>query len=203
MSDVKQDVDQGITAAVVMGQPIDRQAAAAAEPAAIPAPQPTLIRNGELQVDTWRRFTPSDDQKLPADNGDWLVPLTVWLEAHAQLRTRQHPVGIFLQPADEPLELADHGAFDATGVALIAIDFPQYTDGRGYSIAQILRTRLKYAGELRAVGDVMIDTIHYQARCGFDSFLLKPGHRPEEALAAFNAFTVHYQQTYPKPRQVA
>lgn len=169
------------------------------------APSATLIRDGALQVDTWQRFVPAEGEAeaLPADDGDWLVPLPVWLASKDALRTRQHPVGIFLEPADEPLELADHDVFDATGVALIAIDFPQYTDGRGYSIAQILRTRLKYTGELRAVGDVMIDTIHYQARVGFDSFLLKPGHRPEEALAAFNAFTVHYQQTYPKPRQVA
>lgn len=169
----------------------------------------TLIRNGRLEVDTWQRFVPTEGegegaaQHLPADDGDWLVPLPLWLASKDVLHTRQHPVGIFLEPADEPLELADHDVFDASGVALIAIDFPQYTDGRGYSIAQILRTRLKYEGELRAVGDVMIDTIHYQARVGFDSFLLKPGHRPEEALAAFNAFTVHYQQTYPKPRQVA
>jgi uncharacterized protein (DUF934 family) len=112
-------------------------------------------------------------------------------------------VGILFKPDDDPLALAPAGKLDANGIALIAIDFPLYTDGRGYSIAQILRTRLGWTGELRAVGDVMIDTIHYQARCGFDSFLLKAGHDPQLALEAFNAFSFHYQKTYPKPKREA
>ncbi|MCV6906162.1 MAG: DUF934 domain-containing protein, partial [Achromobacter xylosoxidans] len=91
------------------------------------------------------------------------------------------------------------GTLDPTGIAFIAVDFPVYTDGRGYSLAQLLRTRYQWTGELRAVGDVMIDTIHYQARVGFDSFLVKPGHDPRKALDAFKTFTVHYQKTYRAP----
>ncbi|GAA4340413.1 hypothetical protein GCM10023144_40070 [Pigmentiphaga soli] len=127
------------------------------------------------------------------------MPLSTWLEAKDTLRARRHPVGILFGPDDDPRELAEDGKFDVDGVALIAVDFPVYTDGRGYSIAQVLRTRLGWRGELRAVGDVMIDTIHYQARCGFDSFLLKPGHDPQLGLQAFQLFTAHYQKTYPKP----
>ncbi|KAK76349.1 DUF934 domain-containing protein, partial [Bordetella holmesii] len=76
---------------------------------------------------------------------------------------------------------------------------PVYTDGRGYSLAQLLRRNFGWKGELRAVGDVMIDTIYYQARVGFDSFLVKPGHDPQQALQAFKTFSVRYQQTYPIP----
>ncbi len=160
---------------------------------------PTLIRAGGIAVDTWQRFEAEADQALPPDDGDWLVSLELWKTAHHELRARQHAVGILLEPADDPRELAQQGALDASGLALIAVDFPLYTDGRGYSIAQILRTHLRWNGELRAVGDVMIDTIHYQARCGFDSFLLKAGHDPQAALKSFELFSVHYQQTYPKP----
>ncbi|MPS27676.1 DUF934 domain-containing protein [Pigmentiphaga sp.] len=157
----------------------------------------TLIRHRDLEVDTWKRFEPTETRPLPADDEDWLVPLAVWQSARAELRGRRRPVGVLLGPADDPAELAEDGRVDPAGVALIAVDFPIYTDGRGYSIAYLLRTRLGWQGELRAVGDVMIDTIHYQARSGFDSFAVKHGHDPEQALRAFGTFTAAYQQSYP------
>ena len=156
-----------------------------------------LIRHRKLQADTWQRFEPTAEQPLPPDAGDWLVPLAVWKEHAPALRQRAHPVGVLLAPADDPEELAENGRIDPTGLALIAVDFPAYTDGRGYSIAYILRTHLGWTGELRAVGDVLIDTIHYQARSGFDSFLVKEGKDPAAALEALDQFTVHYQKTYP------
>lgn len=162
---------------------------------------PTLIRHGQLQPNPWQLFNADNGAGLPPEDGDWLVPLAVWLSSSDTLKARRHPVGVLFKPDDDPLALAPAGALQAEGIALIAIDFPLYTDGRGYSIAQILRTRLGWKGELRAVGDVMIDTIHYQARCGFDSFLLKAGHDPQLALEAFNAFSFHYQKTYPKPER--
>jgi uncharacterized protein (DUF934 family) len=91
---------------------------------------------------------------------------------------------------------------NSLSITLIAIEFPTYTDGRGFSLAQILRTQLGWLGELRAVGDVLIDTIHYLARCGFDSFLVKEGHDPELALKSFETFTVHYQKSYLKPVKI-
>ncbi|VCU70384.1 hypothetical protein PIGHUM_02456 [Pigmentiphaga humi] len=159
----------------------------------------TLVRPHGLEADTWQRFEPTEAQALPPDDGDWLVPLAVWRAAHAELRGRRRPVGVLLAPADDPLELAEAGRIDEQGLALIAVDFPVYTDGRGYSIAYMLRTRLGWQGELRAVGDVLIDTIHYQARAGFDSFAVKPGHDPEQALKAFGTFTAAYQRSYSTP----
>ena len=173
-----------------------------------------LIRHSRLQVNDWRVFEPEaadakDDKglpsadtlpTLPADEPGWIVPLALWTAAQDTLRQRRHPVAVLLAP-DAKLQnlVGADGRVDATGLAFIAIDFPIYTDGRGYSLAQLLRTRHHWQGELRALGDVMIDTIHYQARVGFDSFLVKPDHDPAKALAAFKTFTVHYQQTYPKP----
>ncbi|MDX3905208.1 MAG: DUF934 domain-containing protein [Pigmentiphaga sp.] len=164
--------------------------------------QATLIRAGKLEVDNWQRFEATDAQPLPPESGNWLVPLPLWLSAQARLRGRSQPVGVLLAPADDPAELAEGGRVDPQGLALIAVDFPVYTDGRGYSIAYLLRTRFGWQGELRAVGDVMIDTIHYQARSGFDSFAVKPGHDPQEALKALGTFTAGYQKTYPVPQAV-
>lgn len=164
------------------------------------AQPPQLIRNGALENDGWRLYTPTEAE-LPPDEPGWIIALTIWLTAHAALRARRHPVAILLAPDSELKTLADeHGRIDTAGIAFIAIDFPVYTDGRGYSLAQLLRSQYGYTGELRAVGDVMIDTVHYQARVGFDSFLVKPGHDPQQALAAFKTFSVHYQQTYRAPR---
>jgi len=168
----------------------------------MPDAVPHLIRNGQLEADTWRVHAPAEDapEALPADEPGWIVPLASWKAGRDALRARHHPVGVLLPPDADLADLAGPGdTLDPAGIALIAIDFPAYTDGRGYSLAQLLRNRYGYQGELRAVGDVMIDTIHYQARVGFDSFLVKPGHDPEKALAAFKTFSVHYQKTYRAP----
>ncbi len=163
-------------------------------------PVRTLLRHGALETDVWHRFVGNESTSLPPDEPNWIVPLELWLGSSQSLRHRQHPVGVLLGPDDDPAELLEGAAtLDATGLALIAIDFPVYTDGRGFSIAQLLRTRYGWQGELRAVGDVIVDVVHYLARCGFDSFSIKPGHDPELARQALQAFTVHYQDTYPKP----
>ncbi|GLK95636.1 DUF934 domain-containing protein [Achromobacter insolitus] len=172
------------------------------------APGPHLIRNGRLEADTSRLFTPEPEVpaegQVPSDTPGWVVPLATWKASRATLRRHRHPVAVQLESDADLRDLAEaDGTLDPTGIAFIAVDFPVYTDGRGYSLAQLLRTRYQWQGELRAVGDVMIDTIHYQARVGFDSFLVKPGHDPHKALEAFKTFTVHYQKTYRVPTAAA
>jgi uncharacterized protein (DUF934 family) len=73
------------------------------------------------------------------------------------------------------------------------VNFPKFGDGRGFSIARLLRERYGYRGELRAVGQVGLDHLHYMEQCGFDAFELSDGEDPEEALAAFDVFTEGYQ----------
>jgi uncharacterized protein (DUF934 family) len=76
---------------------------------------------------------------------------------------------------------------------LIAVEFPIVVDGRGYSLAYLLRNRLKYTGELRAVGDFTRDQLFYLQRTGFNAMTLRAGEDAEDALAAFGTFTVRYQ----------
>lgn len=162
----------------------------------------TLIRGGALHANDWRLHVAEEGgAAVPADEPGWIVALPEWLAHQDALRARTHAVGVLLAPDADPTVLADAaGRIDPQGLAFLAIDFPVYTDGRGYSIAQILRGELGWRGELRATGDVMIDTIYYQARCGFDSFAVKPGHDPQKALDALATFSVVYQDAYPKPQ---
>src|SRR5512144_1436101 len=110
---------------------------------------PRLISNGSLVVD---RYTLVRDAGSLADLPDGvavIVPLALWLARRSALIARGD-TGVWLAPADDPGALAD----DVPRMPVIAIDFPQFTDGRGYSHARLLRERHRFAGELRAIGDV-------------------------------------------------
>jgi len=90
-------------------------------------------------------------------------------------------------------ELTPELAEQLLDAPLIAIDFPKFTDGRGYSIARQLRERYGYQGQIRAVGDVLIDQLYYMSRCGFDAFLLREDQVVEDALNALDTFSLSYQ----------
>lgn len=162
-----------------------------------------LIRSGRLEVDVWRLFD-ANSAILPPDENYWMVKLETWKNHRAQLSLREFPVAILVPSDADSTDIilkCDSGA-NLEKIAFIAIDFPTYTDGRGFSLAQILRKQYGWNGELRAIGDVLIDIIHYLARCGFDSFLIKDGHDAKLALEAFETFTVHYQRSYLQPTKL-
>ena len=101
-----------------------------------------------------------------------------------------------LEPGDDPAKVADRlGA-----AARVEVNFPRFADGRGYSIARLLRERHGYTGELRAVGDVQRDQLFYLSRCGFDAFLLREGEDAEGALAALRDFSEAYQASVERPQ---
>lgn len=125
----------------------------------------------------------------PKDNRVF-TPLAEWLAAE--------PRGdaVFLANTDDPLVLAEHvGAIDA-----IAVEFPKPTDGRGFSIARLLRDRVGFRGELRAVGAVAHDQLNFMRRCGFDTFDLRDGEDPAACLRAFSEMSVVYQGAADDPR---
>ena len=156
-----------------------------------------VIRNGRVEPDLWTLVGVASPDELarPLPAGPVVVPLTFWNERRAQLAARREPVGVWLKPDDEPSELAD----DLASLPLVAVHFPKFTDGRGYSTAALLRTRYGYKGELRAFGDVGRDQLFLLKRCGFDSFSL-PAHRdPEAALAGLEDFSQRYQGSVDDP----
>ena len=121
------------------------------------------------------------------------------------IRNRQ----IVAEPSPPDLVVFEPGSENANDLAsfaerirtarIIAVNFPKFADGRGYSIARLLRERYSYTGELRAVGVVARDHLHAMAQSGFDSFLLREGEDVQAALAAFDDFSEQYQATAAQP----
>jgi uncharacterized protein (DUF934 family) len=101
-----------------------------------------------------------------------------------------------IEPHEDPAALAGRLA----AAARVEVNFPKFTDGRGYSIARLLRERFGYRGELRAVGDVQRDQLFYLSRVGFDAFLLRDGEHAADALAALRDFSEAYQASVERPQ---
>ncbi|KAF0180111.1 MAG: DUF934 domain-containing protein [Hyphomonadaceae bacterium] len=149
--------------------------------AATKAPASTAHGRGDARIATYVK-KPGEQKPEKDWRAEGFVPLADWLGGE-----RNQPPVLF--PTDDPLSLDGLLA----GVAVIAVDFPKFSDGRGLSTAALLRRRLGYAGELRAVGDVARDQLFQMARCGFDAFQLRAGQDAEDALRAFTDFGEVYQ----------
>ena len=150
----------------------------------------TLIKDRQIVPDTWRVIgLPGEAEAQLDGSADAIVPLSLWREQRDALLARAGRTGVWLQPAEDPAELAKAGALPE----LIAVHFPVFHDGRGYSTARLLRERYAFRGELRAIGDVLQDQLFELARCGFDAFQLRADQDAPAALAAFDAFTEVYQ----------
>lgn len=156
-----------------------------------------LIKDRRIAADSWQRLSRAADGTLPMllQPGDFVVPLALWLERRADLLRRLGRLGVWLDSHEQPEAIAA----DAGRFALIAVNFPKYQDGRGFSIARLLRERFGYKGELRAFGHITRDHLHYMEGCGFDAFELREGESAEEALTAFDAFSEAYQASVTRP----
>lgn len=158
----------------------------------------TIIKNKTVATDPWQLLKLPDDGALPAipATGDIIVPLALWLDQREMLVARKSgKLGVWLAPHHDPSEITgDLGHF-----TVIAVDFPQFTDGRGYSIARLLRERYGWAGELRAIGDVQRDQLFYLSRCGFDAFALREGQDAQRAMSGFSDFSDGYQTSVERP----
>lgn len=130
----------------------------------------------------------ADDAELPPAGTQPIVSLARYRTQGAELVERYPRLGVRV-PSDKLPDDIPH----IDRLALIAIEFPKFTDGRGYSVGRMLRDRHGYTGELRAVGWVLRDNLFYMERCGFDAFELKAGKPLESALEAFHEFAATYQ----------
>jgi len=157
-----------------------------------------LIRNAKLAHDSWQRLEPAGGRIPPAipERGDLLVSLQQWQSSAGALLGRPSGgVGVWLAPEEDPALIAD--SLDV--LALVAVFFPQFADGRGYSTARLLRERYGWTGELRAIGDVQRDQLFYLSRVGFDTFELNDGIDAAAALSAFGDFSDAYQASVERP----
>ena len=151
---------------------------------------PQLIKDKALVVDRWTLLRDAAALADVPAGAAAIVPLALWSAERPALLARGD-VGVWLAPADDPAVIAD----DVAALPVIAIDFPKFTDGRGYSIARLLRDRYRFGGELRAIGDVLRDQLFAFSQCGFDAFALRADRDPAEALASLDDFTTVYAST--------
>ncbi|MEX3628707.1 MAG: DUF934 domain-containing protein [Burkholderia sp.] len=154
----------------------------------------SIIKNRAVIDDAWQVVRAAEDGALPVDAlpaGKLLVPFAYWqAEREALLAARgKDELGVWLAPDSEPTELVA----DFDKLTVIAVDFPRFGDGCGYSTAHLLRMRHGWTGELRAIGDVLRDQLNYMSRCGFDAFSVRADRDPHDALNAFTEFSERYQ----------
>jgi uncharacterized protein (DUF934 family) len=152
----------------------------------------SIIRNRQVEDDRWQTLA-ADATEIPG--GAVIVPLATWKARREELLARREPVGVWLAPDQEPADIAP----DLQHLAIVAVQFPKWGEGRGYSTAALLRRRFGWRGELRAFGDLGRDHLFNLARVGFDSFRLGERHDPHAALAAFNDFSLRYQGSVDDP----
>ena len=130
-------------------------------------PDGTIWLGGTFHRDTWAKAGVDD----PLPDGPVIVRKTRWLAERDRLLGRNAPLGLLISAGETVDDIAD----DLPRFALIALDFPKFADGRAFSTARLLREKHGYAGELRAVGDVLADPIPLMRRVGFDSFEVTNG----------------------------
>ena len=154
-----------------------------------------IIKNAAVVANDWGvlRLDEGDTpETITVPAGKAIVPLSVWLAQRDALAARLPDVGVWLAGDEDPQVLAD-----VIGqLAVIGIDFPKFTDGRGYSIAFNLRTRLGYQGELRALGDVLRDQLFSMQRVGFDAYATRPDRSIHDALKGLSVFSETYQASW-------
>ena len=126
-----------------------------------------LLRDGKL-VEGGRVFL--EDGAPNPTGGEFIVSAQRFAAEKDVLLARNVPIAVRLGPGDDPTMLAEH----LDRINLIEVAFPKFTDGRGYSIAALLRRRLGYKGELRAIGQVQRDQLNLMVRTGFDAMDLEP-----------------------------
>ena len=155
-----------------------------------------LIRNGELTQDDWKTINTTNDAEDIAlfQQENVLIPLSIYLENQSMFAGTG--LGLLLSNDDDVNVLADH----LDKISVIAISFPAFADGRGFSQARMLRDQFDFSGEIRAVGHFIQDQLTYLSRCGFNAFeLLEEEHDGSAMLESLSDFTESYQAASDDP----
>ena len=160
-----------------------------------------IIKGREVVADDWtvlRLDEGETPESVEVPDGKIIVPLAVWEAQRATLAARagqNGTLGLWFASDEQAQSVKDElGKF-----AVIAVDFPKFSDGRGYSIAFNLRKRLGYTGELRAIGDVLRDQLFQMYRCGFDAYATRQDRSIVDALKGLTVFSETYQASVDQP----
>lgn len=144
---------------------------------------------GELIDNKWQSLS---DEQAPFAHA--IIPFKRFQQEQQTFieEAQKQPLGIEFEPDDNPKELESWAEYLHL-FKCIQIQFPVFTDGRGYSSAALLRERFNYQGELIAVGDVLLDQLFYMQRCGFSHFLLREDQNLSHLEFYLQTFSHNYQ----------
>jgi phosphoadenosine phosphosulfate reductase len=157
----------------------------------------SIWRDGGFHADEWVRYTP--DSAILAGDYPLLVALGVFIGEPERFLSHEGPLGVEIAAGESPAPLQPY----LDRLTLLALAFPKFSDGRSYSTARLLRERMGFTGELRALGDVLSDQIPLMRRCGIQSFEVR--HAPtRRALTAGRLPEMHhyYQPIATAPHEV-
>jgi len=166
----------------------------------------SLIRRGCVENANWPQLDEAALRQLAArDTADRpdiggpvdgvLIPFQLWRAERALCDALGVEVGVIVRDDDDLKIVAEH----LPHIGVIAVHFPKFVNGRGYSIARLLRGRYGYTREVRAIGDVLRDQVFYLSRVGFDAFELRADQDAQRCLAALRDFSESYQASSDQP----
>lgn len=135
-------------------------------------------------------FTTVSEEDSTPDSGDVIVPFARFRDEGESLLGNGRNVGVLMQPDEAVEDLAP----DLPRLSLVALAFPKFKDGRGYSSARLLRERYGFSGEVRAVGEVLREQASFYIRCGFDAFEPADGSTPDQWMKAAGRIRPVYQR---------
>jgi uncharacterized protein (DUF934 family) len=147
-----------------------------------------LVKSGKISADAFVHI--ADEASIPAD-GAILISAARFLDDAEVLSRRSGPTGMIWPNNRDVEDLVPH----LDRLAVIALVFPTFRDGRAYSQARLLRERHGYRGELRATGQVLRDQFVFMLRAGFDAFEVKKQSDAEVFATAAKRYSVFYQPT--------
>jgi len=145
-----------------------------------------LLKDYQVLEEHW---TIVDEQAESLPCGNLLLSVCQWQQFASQLKQQDGKVGIWLEGNAEIEEIVE----SLLDLPLIAIKFPKFVDGRGFSLARLLRERYQYTGELRAIGGIIRDQLYLLRRCGFNAFQFADDVDLSEAAKSLDDFSEAYQ----------
>ena len=147
---------------------------------------PQLIKDNRVVDDSWTILA-DEAQSLP--DGDLLLSYAQWQTFSDQIETHRGSIGVVIEGNAEIEDIIE----PLLNLPLIAINFPKFADGRGFSLASLLRNRYNYRGEIRAVGGFIRDQLYLLSRCGFNAFKFTEDIDLSEAAKSLEDFSETYQ----------
>lgn len=157
---------------------------------------PKLVKNAKPEAHSWVTLrTEEDISSADLSSGQWLVPFSVY-QADIATYSDAERFGFWLESSAD-IESVKALAADRK---VIAVDFPAFADGRGFSLARTLREHSDFGGEIRAIGNFILDQVFYLSRCGFDAFEFADDADLDKVTPFFSTFSESYQAGTDEPQ---